>query len=85
LLSWDALPEPAEDGGHIGGDGAGAPAHYDDDRPAGGHRVQGRRGQVREQEWEDRAVERIHCKKGLAVFPSPTGMSLTKLSLGENN
>jgi hypothetical protein len=27
----------------------------------------------------------IHCKKGLAVFPSPTGMSQTKLSLGGNN
>jgi hypothetical protein len=27
----------------------------------------------------------IHCKKGLAVFPSPAGMSLTKLFLGGNN
>ncbi len=27
----------------------------------------------------------IHCKKGLAVFPSPAGMSLTKLLLGGNN
>ncbi len=27
----------------------------------------------------------IHCKKGLAVFPSPAGMSLTKLSLGGKN
>jgi hypothetical protein len=27
----------------------------------------------------------IHCKKRLAIFPSPGGMSLTKLSLaGEN-
>jgi hypothetical protein len=26
-----------------------------------------------------------HCKKGLAVFPSPAGMSLTKLFLGGNN
>ncbi len=26
-----------------------------------------------------------HCKKGLAVFPAPAGMSLTKLSLGGNN
>jgi hypothetical protein len=29
--------------------------------------------------------ETIHCKKGLAVFPSPAGMSLTKLSLAGNN
>jgi hypothetical protein len=27
----------------------------------------------------------VHCEKGLAVFPSPAGMSLTKLSLGGNN
>ncbi len=27
----------------------------------------------------------IHCIKGLAVFPSPAGMSLTKLSLMGNN
>ncbi len=26
-----------------------------------------------------------HCKKGLAVFPSPAGMSLIKLFLGGNN
>jgi hypothetical protein len=26
----------------------------------------------------------IHCKKKLAIFPSPAGMSLTKLSLGGN-
>ncbi len=26
--------------------------------------------------------EAVHCKKGLAVFPSQAGMSLTKLSLG---
>ncbi len=25
----------------------------------------------------------LHCKKMLAIFPSPAGMSLTKLSLGE--
>jgi hypothetical protein len=24
----------------------------------------------------------MHCKKELAIFPSPAGMSLTKLSLG---
>jgi hypothetical protein len=23
----------------------------------------------------------VHCKKGLAIFPSPAGMPLTKLSL----
>ncbi len=27
----------------------------------------------------------IHCIKGVAVFPSPAGMSLTKLFLGGNN
>jgi hypothetical protein len=27
----------------------------------------------------------LHCKKGLAVFPSPVGMSLIKLFLGGNN
>jgi hypothetical protein len=26
----------------------------------------------------------IHCKKVLTIFPSPAGMSLTKLSLGGN-
>ncbi len=30
-------------------------------------------------------LNKLHCKKRLAVFPSPAGMSLTKLSLdGEN-
>ncbi len=28
---------------------------------------------------------RVHCKKGLAVFLSPAGMSLIKLFLGGNN
>jgi hypothetical protein len=28
---------------------------------------------------------KIHCKKRLAVFPSPAGMSLTKLSLAGNS
>ncbi len=28
---------------------------------------------------------RLHCKKRLVVFPSPAGMSLTKLSLAGNN
>jgi hypothetical protein len=27
----------------------------------------------------------VHCKKWLASFPSPAGMSLTKLSLAGNN
>jgi hypothetical protein len=26
----------------------------------------------------------LHCKKRFAIFPSPAGMSLTKLSLGGN-
>ncbi len=30
------------------------------------------------------APERLHCKKRLAVFSSPAGMSLTKLSLAKN-
>jgi len=29
--------------------------------------------------------ERLHCKKRLAIFPSPDGMSPTKLSLRGNN
>jgi hypothetical protein len=28
---------------------------------------------------------KLHCKKELAVFPSPAGMSLMKLFLGGNN
>ncbi len=32
-----------------------------------------------------RSFRILHCKKRLAVFPSPAGMSLTKLSLGGNN
>jgi hypothetical protein len=27
----------------------------------------------------------LHCKKRIAAFPSPAGMSLTKLSLARNN
>ncbi len=27
----------------------------------------------------------LHCKKSLAIFPSPAGMSLTKLSLAMKN
>jgi hypothetical protein len=30
----------------------------------------------------DTIGKQVHCKKGLAIFPSPAGMSLTKLSLG---
>jgi hypothetical protein len=30
-------------------------------------------------------LELLHCKKKLAIFPSPAGMSLTKLSLGGKN
>jgi hypothetical protein len=33
----------------------------------------------------DPAYVYIHCKKRLAIFPSPPGMSLTKLSLTGNN
>jgi hypothetical protein len=29
--------------------------------------------------------KKLHCKKRLAIFPSPAGMSLIKLSLAENN
>jgi hypothetical protein len=30
------------------------------------------------------SVLTLHCKKRFAIFPSPAGMSLTKLSLGGN-
>jgi hypothetical protein len=30
-------------------------------------------------------ISRLHCKKRLASFPSPAGMSLTKRSLAGNN
>jgi hypothetical protein len=30
-------------------------------------------------------IKCIHCKKRLSFFPSPAGMSLTKLSLAGNN
>ncbi len=29
--------------------------------------------------------QQLHCKKGLAIFPSPAGRSLTRLSLAGNN
>jgi hypothetical protein len=31
---------------------------------------------------EKERQKEAHCKKELAIFPSPAGMSLTKLSLG---
>jgi hypothetical protein len=31
-----------------------------------------------------RKILGLHCKKGFAVFPSPVGMSQTKLSLAGN-
>ncbi len=34
--------------------------------------------------WEDVKEERVHRKKSFSIFPSPGGMSLTKLSLGGN-
>ncbi len=35
--------------------------------------------------WNQKAHgKRVHCKKRLAIFPSPAGMSLTKLSLAGN-
>ena len=30
------------------------------------------------------SAQAVHCKKMLMIFPSPAGMSLTKLSLGGN-
>ncbi len=33
----------------------------------------------------EKPFPQIHCKKRLAIFPSPTGMSRTKLSLAGNN
>jgi hypothetical protein len=30
-------------------------------------------------------LKKVHCKKRFAIFPSPAGMSLTKLSLAGNN
>ncbi len=48
-----------------------------------------RRHEVEERKkWKEQKARRwggekeIHCKKELAIFPSPAGMSLTKLSLG---
>jgi hypothetical protein len=36
--------------------------------------------------WDlDEWLERLHCEKRFAIFPSTAGMSLTKLSLGGNN
>jgi hypothetical protein len=33
----------------------------------------------------ERAAKEVHCQKRFAVFPSPAGMSLIKLSLAGNN
>jgi hypothetical protein len=33
----------------------------------------------------DKPFMSIHCKKSFTIFPSPAGMSLTKLSLAGNN
>jgi hypothetical protein len=38
-----------------------------------------------EDEYRMQGTYNIHCKKELAVFPSPAGMSLIKLFLGGNN
>jgi hypothetical protein len=35
--------------------------------------------------FQRQAVPHVHRKKSFSVFPSPAGMSLTKLSLGGNN
>ncbi len=50
-----------------------------------GKREQDRKNWNQEnKKWVERI--RIHCKKRLAIFPSPpAGMSLTKLSLARNN
>jgi hypothetical protein len=36
-------------------------------------------------EWSGQGLEDVHCKKSLAVFSSPAGMSLTKVSLAGIN
>jgi hypothetical protein len=41
--------------------------------------------QNRKHKIEETYTVRKHCKKELAVFPSPAGMSLIKLFLGGNN
>jgi hypothetical protein len=41
--------------------------------------------EVRQQIEMDDSIMRLHCKKELAVFPSPAGMSLIKLFLGGKN
>jgi hypothetical protein len=38
----------------------------------------------RAEERAETGETKVHCKKRLTVFPSPAGMSLTKLSLAEN-
>ncbi len=51
-------------------------------RQGQGHKPQEQHGQHRPGTGGSKI---IHCKKGLAVFPSQAGMSLTKLFLGGNN
>jgi len=38
-----------------------------------------------EDKFEEAHAQMMHCKKSLAIFPSPAGMSLIKLSLAGNN
>jgi hypothetical protein len=48
-----------------------------------------RRKESKRNRWEEEAPTRseanVHFKKGLAVFPSPAWMSLTKLFMSVNN
>jgi hypothetical protein len=43
------------------------------------------RDELDEEEDEKKLEAKSHCKKRLAIFPSPAGMSLTKLSLAEKS
>jgi hypothetical protein len=47
-----------------------------------GGEVRGERG--RKARWETGKRWSQHCKKRVAIFPTPAGMSLTKLSLAGN-
>ncbi len=44
----------------------------------------GRACYQRKQDTVSNTAAYLHCKKRFAIFPSPAGMSLTKLSLGGN-
>jgi hypothetical protein len=35
--------------------------------------------------WRSNSIFNLHRKKSFSIFPSPAGMSLTKLSMGGNN